>query len=56
MNGLIPLPSQVDRFIRLPAGAAPGAPIRFVLLEDLVALNLHACSPASAWSGRACSA
>ena len=44
MNGLIPLPSQVDRFIRLPAGA-PGTPIRFVLLEDLVSLNLHSVFP-----------
>ena len=45
MNGLIPMPSQVDRFIRLPAGAAPGAPIRFVLLEHLVSLNLHTMFP-----------
>ena len=40
MSGLIPLPSQVDRFIRLPA-----SPIRFVLLEDLVSLNLHSLFP-----------
>ncbi len=40
MNALIPLPSQIDRFIRLPTQAPghPGAPIRFVLLEDLVIL------------------
>ena len=44
MSGLIPLPSQVERFIRLPAGAA-GGPIRFVLLDDLVALNLHTLFP-----------
>ena len=44
MNGLIPLPSQVERFIRLPPGAS-GAPIRFVLLEDLVSRNLHALFP-----------
>ncbi|WP_158742493.1 RNA degradosome polyphosphate kinase [Acidisphaera sp. L21] len=44
MSGLIPLPSQVDRFIRLPAGPTPG-PIRFVLLEDLVSLNLHTVFP-----------
>ncbi len=43
MNGLIPLPSQVERFIRLPG--APGAAIRFVLLEDLVSRNLHALFP-----------
>ncbi len=45
MSGLIPLPSQVDRFIRLPAGPAAGGPIRFVLLEDLVSLNLHSVFP-----------
>ncbi len=51
MSGLIPLPGQVERFIRLPAGA-PGSPIRFVLLEDLVALNLHALFPGFAVVGR----
>ena len=51
MSGLIPLPGQVDRFIRLPAGAA-GSPIRFVLLEDLVSLNLHALFPGFAVVGR----
>ncbi len=51
MSGLIPLPGQVERFIRLPAGAA-GSPIRFVLLEDLVALNLHALFPGFAVVGR----
>ena len=34
MRALIPLPSQVDRFVRLPA--APERPIRFVTLEDTV--------------------
>ena len=38
MRALIPLPSQVERFVRLPAGAE-GA-IRFVMLEDLVLLFL----------------
>ena len=51
MSGLIPLPSQVERFIRLPAGAA-GSPIRFVLLDDLVALNLHTLFPGFAVVGR----
>ena len=51
MSGLIPLPGQVERFIRLPAGAA-GSPIRFVLLEDLVSLNLHALFPGFAVVGR----
>jgi polyphosphate kinase len=54
MSGLIPLPSQVERFIRLPAGAA-GGPIRFVLLDDLVALNLHTLFPASVSWEAACS-
>ncbi len=51
MSGLIPLPGQVERFIRLPAGAG-GSPIRFVLLEDLVSLNLHALFPGFAVVGR----
>jgi polyphosphate kinase len=52
MSGLIPLPAQVERFIRLPAGAEPGSPIRFVLLEDLVALNLHSLFPGFRVTGR----
>ncbi|WP_027285717.1 RNA degradosome polyphosphate kinase [Rubritepida flocculans] len=43
MRALIPLPPQVDRFIRLPAG--PGEGIRFALLEDVVGLNLHHLFP-----------
>ncbi len=49
MNALIPLPSQIGRFIRLPArtmvdrGAEPH--IRFVLLEDLVSLFLGRLFP-----------
>ncbi len=39
MRALIPLPAQVERFIRLPPGAE-GGPIRYVLLEDLVRLSL----------------
>ena len=52
MSALIPLPGQVERFIRLPAGAEPGAPIRFVMLEDLVALNLHTLFPRFSVLGR----
>jgi len=37
MRGLLPLPSQIQRFIRLRAGAERG-PIRFVMLEELVRL------------------
>jgi len=42
MRGLIPLPAQIRRFIRLaaPPQASGPAPIRFVLLEDLVRLFL----------------
>jgi polyphosphate kinase len=38
MRALIPLPAQIRRFIRLPD--ASSATIRFVMLEDLVALFL----------------
>jgi polyphosphate kinase len=43
MRALLPLPSQVDRFIRLP-GAAPGL-IRFVILDDLVTMFLDRIFP-----------
>jgi len=44
MRALIPLPSQVERFIRLPA--VPGAAgCRFVRLEELVALFLDRLFP-----------
>ena len=55
MAALIPLPAQVERFVRLPAAAAPPdaavpgdeppQPIRFVLLEQLVGLCLHRLFP-----------
>jgi len=43
MRGLIPLPAQVERFIRLPQ--APGGPIRFVMLEEVVGLFLQRVFP-----------
>jgi polyphosphate kinase len=43
MRALLPLPSQVDRFIRLP-GTAPGL-IRFVILDDLVTMFLDRIFP-----------
>ncbi|HTI83725.1 MAG TPA: RNA degradosome polyphosphate kinase [Acetobacteraceae bacterium] len=43
MRGLLPLPSQVDRFVRLPG--ATGESIRFVLLDDLVTLFLDRLFP-----------
>ena len=44
MRGLLPLPSQIDRFVRMPAGK-PGEPIRFILLDDLVVLFLDRVFP-----------
>jgi polyphosphate kinase len=44
MRGLLPLPSQVERFIRLPAGG-DGEPVRFILLDDLVVLFLDRVFP-----------
>ncbi|WP_376096822.1 RNA degradosome polyphosphate kinase [Roseomonas sp. CCTCC AB2023176] len=43
MRALLPLPPQVDRFIRLPT--EPGGPARFLLLEDLILLNLQRLFP-----------
>ncbi len=48
MRALLPLPPQIERFIRLPAATAPAgnqAGIRFVLLEDLVGLFLNRVFP-----------
>ena len=42
MSALIPLPSQVERFVRLPAAEGP---IRFVMLEDLVSMFLSRLFP-----------
>lgn len=44
MRALIPLPSQVERFIRLPVEEA-GGPIRFVMLEDVVEMFLEHLFP-----------
>ncbi len=43
MRALIPLPSQIERFVRLPG--KPGGPIRFVMLEALVDLFLDRVFP-----------
>ena len=43
MSALIPLPGQIDRFVRLPP--ASGGPIRFVMLEELVAMFMHRLFP-----------
>jgi polyphosphate kinase len=42
MRALLPIPPQLDRFIRLPAD---GAGLRFLLLEDLIALCLKRLFP-----------
>lgn len=44
MRALLPLPPQVQRFIRLPARRGGGA-IRFVLLEDVILLFLDRLFP-----------
>ncbi|MEN9500649.1 MAG: hypothetical protein RIS83_2469 [Pseudomonadota bacterium] len=44
MRALLPLPPQVQRFIRLPARRGSGA-IRFVLLEDVILLFLDRLFP-----------
>jgi polyphosphate kinase len=50
MRALLPLPSQVGRFVRLPG--ASGEPIRFVLLDDLVGLFLDRLFPAFTVTGK----
>jgi polyphosphate kinase len=50
MRGLLPLPSQVERFIRLPA--SENGRIRFILLEDLVILFLDRVFPGFRVTGR----
>ncbi len=53
MSGLIMLPAQVDRFIRLPATEAEGAETaRFILLEDLVSQFLDRLFPGFHVGGR----
>lgn len=43
MRALLPLPNQVERFVRLPS--EEGGKIRFVTLEDLVLLSLERIFP-----------
>jgi polyphosphate kinase len=47
MRGLIPLPSQVERFVRLPAGEATAGRSASSLLEDAGRLFLDRVFPAS---------
>jgi polyphosphate kinase len=50
MRALLPLPSQVERFIRLPG--AIGEPIRFVMLEDLLGLFFDRMFPGFRLTGQ----
>jgi polyphosphate kinase len=43
MRALIPLPAQIERFVRLPSET--GSPIRFIMLEALVNLCLQRLFP-----------
>ena len=56
MRGLLPLPSQVERFIRLPpAASSQGSsqgPIRFVVLEHLVIMFLERIFPGFRLTGK----
>ncbi len=38
MHALLPIPPQLDRFIRLPSGEGADAPIRFIRLETVVGI------------------
>jgi len=51
MRGLIPLPSLIGRFIRLPAQGGEQR-IRFVMLEELVALSMGLLFPGFHVTGR----
>src|ERR1700734_1637381 len=43
MSALIPMPAQVERFVRLPK--AEGKPIRFIMLEELMGIFMHRLFP-----------
>ncbi len=53
MRAMLPLPAQVERFIRLPAQVGKNKPkIRFIVLEDLVAMFLDRVFPGFTVNGR----
>jgi polyphosphate kinase len=53
MRAMLPLPAQVERFIRLPAREIKGRPvIRFILLEELVLIFLDRVFPGFTVNGR----
>ena len=45
MNGLIPIPSQLDRFIRLPANPEDPKTVRFIRVETAIGLYLDELYP-----------
>ena len=45
MNAMVPLPSQVERFIRLPGSSNDAKDIRFVALETIISLFLDIIFP-----------
>jgi polyphosphate kinase len=51
MKGMLPLPSQVERFVRLPADAERKT-ARFVILEDLISLFMDRLFPGFTVTGQ----
>ncbi|MEQ1614889.1 MAG: polyphosphate kinase, partial [Hyphomicrobiaceae bacterium] len=45
MSGLIPIPAQVDRFIRLPAAPKDSKSIRFIRMETVIGLFISELYP-----------
>ena len=45
MNGLIPIPGQIERFTRLPDGEAGHMQIRFIQLEAIIGMFISALFP-----------
>jgi len=41
LTGLIPIPGQLERFVRLRANDGPGSPIRYIALEQVIGLFIN---------------
>ena len=52
MKGLIPIPSQLDRFIRLPADPDDPKAIRFIRIENVIGLYLDELYPSFTITGQ----
>jgi len=52
MKGLIPIPSQLDRFIRLPADPDDPKAIRFMRIENVIGLYLDELYPSFTIAGQ----